>query len=366
LNRFKGLFPNIEWDEKQTTATINGVNLECFPSHHLSSARGLPRVAMVYLDEADHFGSIAQSEEARTIAERYLGKNENLKILLVSTPWQPGGLFQRIEQIQESIYYRIRLPYTVGLDTIYTRQEIKLAMSGLNFEREYNLAYVGQVGNLFTNEEIQQAIELGDSYDPAEVNTATEKVLGLDPSYSSSKFGFCVAELAHASDGSGTGQINILAADELDRPLFNQALDFFVEMINNYQINCVYVDGSQVAFISSLKARLGENPDYHYDVEYYKQAGIDLDKTGMKVVPVNFSTKHKAMLEHTKQLTSMNYIAVNRKLSKLITALRTATATEFALDKNLSVHNDVFDAFRMCCKWFNLQQLPEEGPYAIV
>jgi hypothetical protein len=357
LNRFKALFPNFEWDEKQTTATINNVTLEVFPSHHLSSARGLPRVAMVYLDEADHFGSTAQSEEARTIAERYLGKNERLKILLVSTPFQPGGMFQQIETAKESIYHRLRLPYSVGLGTIYTPEEIKLAMSSLNFEREYNLAYVGQVGNLFTNEEIQRAIELGDTYDPDMVRTDTYKVLSLDPSYSSSQFGFCVAELGHAADGSDTGQINILVADELDHPLFNEAVNFFADMIYNYQINRVYVDGSQVAFIASLKAALGENPNYQQELQYFKDNGQDPEEwSTMKVLPVNFSTEHKKMLEHCKEM--MPSIAINRKFDKLITALRTATATEFSLDKNLSVHNDIFDAYRMCCRWFIIKEKP--------
>lgn len=103
-------------------------------------------------------------------------------------------------------------------------------------------------------------------------------------------------------------------------------------------------------------------------MEYFKQYDLDPEQySTMKVLPVSFATEHKRMLEWTKHLMDIkNYIAIHPSLTKLITALRTATATEFALDKNLSAHNDIFDSFRMCCKWFKLEQRPREGAYAIV
>jgi hypothetical protein len=368
IERIKDLFRpanGLSFDTKETVVKLNGVKIEAFPSHHLDSVRGLPNVSFIFLDESD-FWLPSDQQSARAIAERYIAKS-NPYIVMVSTPNAPGGLFQRIENEKNSIYYKIQLPYTVGEGLIYSKEELRIAMSSPSFEREYNLAYVGQQGNLFSAEEIKHAIELGEaSYNPAQITTDTIKVLGLDPSYSSSKFGFCVAELAHSADGSDRGQINILMADEFERPLFNYMIDFAVDLIHNIQINRVYVDAVNVSFISSLKQAIGENPRYREELDYFKQHDLDVEKySNIKVLPVSFSTEHKRMLEHSKHLMDSGYIAVHPSLTKLITALRTATATEFALDKNLSAHNDIFDAFRMCCKYFNLEEREKGFSYTL-
>ena len=48
----------------------------------------------------------------------------------------------------------------------------------------------------------------------------------------------------------------------------------------------------------------------------------------MKVLPVNFATKHKEMLGHTKLLLERGYIAINPKFHKLVTSLSTAVDNE--------------------------------------
>ena len=47
-----------------------------------------------------------------------------------------------------------------------------------------------------------------------------------------------------------------------------------------------------------------------------------------------------------------------RYIQQHASALRTATASEFALDKNMSAHNDILDSFRMCCKYFHIEEKP--------
>ena len=42
--------------------------------------------------------------------------------------------------------------------TIYTRQEIEMAKASPSFEREYNLKYLGKVGNVFHTLDIEAAI----------------------------------------------------------------------------------------------------------------------------------------------------------------------------------------------------------------
>ena len=53
----------------------------------------------------------------------------------------------------------------------------------------------------------------------------------------------------------------------------------------------------------------------------------------MAVIPVNFSTEHKAMLGHAKMMFEQRYVCINSKHDKLITSLRTAVENEGVLDK---------------------------------
>lgn len=67
----------------------------------------------------------------------------------------------------------------------------------------------------------------------------------------------------------------------------------------------------------------------------------------MKVFPVNFSTKHREMLGHTKLFLERGYVAINPKFHKLVTSLSTAVDNEGSLDKQLTSYSDIFDAFRL-------------------
>ncbi|MGH9985163.1 MAG: hypothetical protein ACRD8W_14560, partial [Nitrososphaeraceae archaeon] len=82
-------------------------------------------------------------------------------IVMVSTPNAPEGLFERIEKEPESIclYKRLFLDYTFGLGRIYTEAEIAAAKQSPSFEREYNLKYLGLIGNVFHIKDIEAAIE---------------------------------------------------------------------------------------------------------------------------------------------------------------------------------------------------------------
>ena len=77
---------------------------------------------------------------------------------MVSTPYAPDGLFDRIEKESEEtcIYKRILMDYTYGLDKIYTKVEIEKAKVSPSFEREYNLRYLGGIGNVFHTKNLMQ------------------------------------------------------------------------------------------------------------------------------------------------------------------------------------------------------------------
>ena len=200
IDRLKGLFNNIQnsaqnanlkpsFDTKETVIELNGIHIEAYPSHHLDAMRGLKDVSFVYLDEADFFPP-GQQQDARDVSERYIAKS-NPWIVMVSTPNAPEGLFERIEKEPEStcLYKRLFLDYTYGLNKIYTQDEISAAKTSPSFEREYNLKYLGLIGNVFHTKDIDAAIEKGKKFQ-AEVNSYTDKAVGLDPGFGSSNFGY--------------------------------------------------------------------------------------------------------------------------------------------------------------------------------
>jgi hypothetical protein len=62
----------------------------------------------------------------------------------------PDGLFERIERepADTCLYHRIFLDCTWGLNKIYSPEDIAKARTSPSFEREYNLKYLGSIGNL--------------------------------------------------------------------------------------------------------------------------------------------------------------------------------------------------------------------------
>lgn len=62
------------------------------------------------------------------------------------------------------------------------KEEIEKAKAS-SFEREYNLKYLGLIGNVFHTKDIEEAIEKGKIYDPDSTNAYTFKSMGIDPAY---------------------------------------------------------------------------------------------------------------------------------------------------------------------------------------
>ena len=256
---------------------------------------------------------------------------------MVSTPYAPDGLFDSIEKEPEEscIYKRILLDYTYGLDKIYARVEIEKAKISPSFEREYNLKYLGGIGNVFHTKDIDAALEKGKLYDPSIPSEYAKKCMGIDPAYGSSSFGIVVTQFVD-------GQVQILHAEQYKRPDFNEMLSNTWDLIVKFTVQKIYIDGANPSFIKSLKLQWGERSDYENVPKEQRQF--------MRVEPVNFNQEHKEMLGHCKMLLERGYFAINPAFDKLITSLRTAVAEENILDKESTSYADIFDAYRLALK----------------
>jgi hypothetical protein len=364
IDRMKKLFAcsskglaTTAFDTKETVIELNNVKIEAFPSHHLYAMRGLPNVSFILLDEADFFPP-GQQADARDVSERYIAKS-NPYIVMVSTPNAPDGLFERIEKEPEEtcIYKRLFMDYTYGTGKIYTAEEIDKAKQSPSFEREYNLKYLGKIGNVFHTKDIEAAIEKGRKYDPDNSNpyySLTSRSMGIDPAYGSSAFGIVVTEWAD-------GIVQIMHAEEYHRPDYNEMLSLAYGLISKYQIDKVYIDGANPSFIKSLKLQIDEDADYEKVIARYKADGFGVEDAtkDMIIAPVNFNKEHKAMLGHCKMILEHEprKIAINPIFNKLITALRTAVDNDGILDKEATSYNDIFDAFRLALKFYRYEEI---------
>jgi hypothetical protein len=251
------------------------------------------------------------------------------------------------------LYKRLLLDYTYGLGNIYTLEEIDKAKASPSFEREYNLKYLGLIGNVFHTKDIEAAIQKGTQYSPYDINDYSQKSMGIDPAFGSSAFGIVVTQRAD-------NQIQIMHAEEYQRPDFNEMLSVVWDLFRRFgKINKIYIDGSNPSFIRALKIQIGEDEEYEEIIKEAKSIRLDYEHD-MDVVPVSFSTEHKSMLGNCKMFLERDggYIAINpKKCDKLITSLRTAVEyNDGVLDKEATSYDDVFDAFRLAMCYYRFTE----------
>ena len=216
IARFKGLFSKSEQfanDRTQSTvAFLNGVKVEAFPSHHVDTMRGLDNVRFIMSDESDHY-PLFQQKELRAVMEGYIGKpNSNPTIVLVSTPKAPCGLMQQIEFEPDSLYHKLFFDYKYGMQgpyPIYSEEQIQKARLSPEFGREYELQYLGLVGNVFSQSSIENCQKI--EYNPENIHQNVKKSIGIDPSYGSSNFAIVATQLVD-------GKIQVIEASEYQRP----------------------------------------------------------------------------------------------------------------------------------------------------
>jgi hypothetical protein len=352
IKRIKSLFEphNIIFSDKETVLVLNGCTIEAYPSNHLDAYRSLENPKFILIDESDFFRK-SDMQDVRHVSERYIAKSSPY-IVMVSTPNAPNGLMETIEKESEEtcIYKRLKLDYTYGLDKIYSRADIAKAKISPSFEREYNLLYLGLIGNVFHTEDINAAIELGNQYDPFDhysTSTLLGRVMAVDPGFGSSS---CAIVITQFRDK----YIEVIYAEDFERPLYDQIIEHIIKLNNKHHVGRIFVDASNAAFTTSIKHKVN---DYDFRTYATNEKSIISDindprlrqnSSNVVVFPVNFKI-HKEMLSHTYELLSAHQIRINPTFSKLITSLRTALVNDrWSLDKDATSFDDILDSFQMC------------------
>jgi hypothetical protein len=185
IDRLHNLFLNskLEINCKQAGPIIyiNNVTIEAFPSHTSFSMRGFTDVKFIFADESAFFPP-GQQDEAKHTIEGYRIKTDP-HIVIVSTPNKPGDYFESIDKDPNSIFKKVYLPYTVGLDKIYDPIEIEKEKNKSYFKREYEGFYSYGTGNVFLQEKLELAEQLGIKYRNTPYTTGAQTALGVDSGF---------------------------------------------------------------------------------------------------------------------------------------------------------------------------------------
>jgi hypothetical protein len=364
IARFKGLIvKNYTFEHnfahndrtQSTVAYLNGVKIEAFPSHHSEAMRGLDNVKWIFSDETDYY-PLFQQREVRAVMEGYIGKpNSDPHIVLVSTPKAPGGLMQQIELEESSLYHKLKFDYHYGLQgpyPIYSEEQIATARLSPEFGREFELQYLGLVGNVFSQLSIENCQKI--AYNPENINPNAKKSIGIDPGFGSSKFAIVITQYVD-------GKIQVIHAEEYDRPNFAAMIDTIWQLKHRCgYISNIYVDAANPEVWESLKREFNEpfNQKYISDqIAECKKLNSHIENR-MIVVPVPFGIEGAKILQHAKWLMEeieedgSSLIAIDKSFDKLLTGLRTAVANEYKLDKEVTSFNDLVDAFRLSLIFF--------------
>lgn len=348
---------------------INNVFIDAFPAINLDSMRSYDNLAFVLVDEADFFRKTLQ-KSVRTVIERYIAKT-NPFVYLVSTPNKPNGLFYELfreKSDQQSIYKKYEFDYTHGEDLIFTRQELKEQMGSDGFQQEYNLQFGGTIGNLFSEKSIMKNVfsvedALKIDFAPYHTYSAIQyendagyipRSLGVDPGFGrnpkagvGSYTGLCLTQFRN-------NRIEILYAEELIQPDFNELVDIVSVMVSKTNTTKIFVDGSNPALVRALKMAIGENPNYGK----YKKDEIDkkIYSGSMVVCPIPFNMKSKEMMYSMKELVDKGLLVIHEKQRKVIDCLRSAYVINERLDKERTTHDDLYDAMRLALSNYQITQ----------
>jgi hypothetical protein len=345
IKRLKSLARQLDFTSKdeQTVLELNSVVITAFPSGHMYSFRGYTNMKFILLDEADFFRHDQQTEAID--ASLGYGPKSNPQIVMISTPNNPGGLFDQIEHDTGEKYgkfHKVYMPYTVGLNKIYNEKDIEEAKRDPSFEREYNLRYGYGIGNVFMHAKIEAAIKEYE-FDNYTIH-ASPTSIGVDPGFGSSNFAIVVTTLID-------GLIHVLEAEEYKHPDHGAMIDRIFDIKIKYGAQKVYVDASNPAIIRALKSAIRENEDYESVKALATKDKVRIDQR-MDIVPVNFGTEGRHMTTSLQSMVSSEAIRIHPRFDTLITQLRVVRTTDTGqIDKSVS-QNDTFDALRCACMMF--------------
>ena len=149
-------------DFNDSVLDINGCIIEAYPAINPDSYRGLHNLKFLFFDEADYVPK-SIIDDTMAAAEGFWAKNNPFTVFN-STPNEPGGLMQQIEDQKDDVrnYKVLKILADKLVGYIYTQDELDQASTSPHYRREYWGEYKGEKGNLFPQEYLDYAAGLTD------------------------------------------------------------------------------------------------------------------------------------------------------------------------------------------------------------
>lgn len=307
---------------------VNGSRIKCYPSNNIHSARGKPQISIFFGDEAAFF-KIRDDSIVKTVGERYIGKS-NAWVVWVSTAGEePAGFFYDILGEKNSIYKKLEFYWEWGLrldkktkTSLFNEKFINSARQARSFGREYCGEWGRNVGDIFNQEALEQIS--GDDFKIDEKNNSFERVMSLDPGFSSSNFGIVIAQKLNSIP-------HIIFAEDFERQSYTQILEKVKSLADMYRIRKIRVDSSRPELIKDLR-------NLHYDV-----------------IGFNFKSLGKEMTANASEKVAKLQVRIHPMQKKLISQLETIKFnTKGTPDKNRHNPFDIGDAFLMALWYFKM------------
>lgn len=349
-------------DTPYNVARFLDVEIYARPGTHVATLRGYDNIKFILVDEAAFWVSEDQARELRSVVEGYIAKSRPT-IVIFSTPNIPGIMYEQIMEESERtcLYKRYFMPYQVGLDKVYTREDIKNAQAMPNFQREYNLKYGVGIGNIFEDKQIddilipqtyQQDPSLQHLQDrPSLVSgkiTLRHVSVGCDPGFGSSDASYVVtAQLDHPIN-----KIIVLEAKKFNRSSFRWFANLIFDKYREWNATKIFVDASARDVVDDLKIAFRELTQYEV-VQSQAKADYSYDPDSwmhrMVVCPIPFNKYNDRMLQSLVSLVQDRMILIPREYEDLILDLRMAREKQGKLDKTGANGMDLLDALRLAC-----------------
>jgi hypothetical protein len=342
------------FDSAQDKIVLNGVVITAKPSHHIDTLRSLTNVSFILLSEAAFF-PLQDTENILSTILRFRAKSDPW-IVLESTVNRPGDMLDRCHNYPDSLEYqtfeKIRLPYTVGVNTIYEPDLILKQQTMPGFQREYNLQWIGTSSNIFSQQSIDRSIT--SDYDLRGIPQAP-KAIGIDPNTGGkgSEFAFCLIQCAY-------NKIQILRAESFEAPIdFNDMVNHTIKLMRQYQnVKNIFVDAAVPVIYQGIARLLNQRLDYTEHVKELKDWRYTQEQIQRKLVvhPIPFRTMHKTMMANLKYFVDSNTLQIHPSFVKLIIGLRSASAIEYDYQKQESSYPDIIDATRLALQFVRPKQ----------
>ena len=370
ISRIKDFFKpfGITFPDKETVVNLNGVRIEAFPSHHAATARGLPSVSAVFVDEASYIPD-NQASEIMSIMLRYVPAS-NPFLICVSTPQKPGDMMDQIlkQPYETSPFKEILLDWTYGVGKTYDEADILKIKNSRSFLTEYCLKFAGLEGNVLSQSAIDRCIKLGERMNETAPidnwNIETDYVMSVDIGWGSSSTAVMVSRFVN-------GKVQIVYSREFERRTIFQDI---INEIWRLKSKCgnklknIIIDASATELYTTLCTEFNQNPSLKYLQDKQKMAkdyNTYLEKYCF-IVPVAFGSTTqggRTMLNHAQRLieeTEENplnneksaLLAIHPSFQDLIDSCRSAYADGDHLDKGRTVHNDSFDSMLLNLSYY--------------